>query len=380
MGDGEMDEPESLGAISLAGREGLDNLVFVINCNPQRLDGPVRGNGKIVQELESVFRGAGWNVIKVLWGGGWDALFARTRAAAAAADGGMRRRRVPGLQEQERRLRANASSAATRRPGARRRPERRRIWNSTCGGYDPQKVLPPTPRSVAHRSAHADPAQDSEGYGMGESGEGQMISHQAKEDDGRRAARFRDRFQIPVSDDLAKVPFIKLPGQAGDEVPARAPRSARRLSAAAALHLGVADDPAAVELPAPARQFGEREISTTMAFVQMPARWCATRTSASTSCRSCRTSRAPSAWKACSASSASTRRSASSTSPGRRPADVLPRVQGRAGAAGGINEGGAMSAGCRRHLVQHEQRADDPVLHLLDVRPAARRRPGLAGR
>ena len=116
MGDGEMDEPESLGAISLAGREGLDNLIFVINCNLQRLDGPVRGNGKIVQELESVFRGAGWNVIKVLWGSGWDKLLAKdTIGAPAPAHGRVRRRRVPGLQEQERRLRARALLRQVRR-------------------------------------------------------------------------------------------------------------------------------------------------------------------------------------------------------------------------------------------------------------------------
>ena len=109
MGDGEMDEPESLGAISLAGRENLDNLIFVINCNLQRLDGPVRGNGKIVQELEGVFRGAGWNVIKVLWGSGWDALLAKDKSGMLLqAHGRVRRRRVPGLQEQERRLRPRA--------------------------------------------------------------------------------------------------------------------------------------------------------------------------------------------------------------------------------------------------------------------------------
>ena len=104
-GDGEMDEPESLGAISLAGREKLDNLIFVINCNLQRLDGPVRGNGKIVQELEADFRGAGWNVIKCLWGSGWDAAARQGHGRQAApADGGMRRRRVPGLQVEGRRL------------------------------------------------------------------------------------------------------------------------------------------------------------------------------------------------------------------------------------------------------------------------------------
>ena len=104
-GDGEMDEPESLGAISLAGREKLDNLIFVINCNLQRLDGPVRGNGKIVQELEADFRGAGWNVIKCLWGSNWDPLLARDmRRQTAPIDGGMRRRRIPGLQVEGRRL------------------------------------------------------------------------------------------------------------------------------------------------------------------------------------------------------------------------------------------------------------------------------------
>ena len=105
MGDGEMDEPESLGAISLAGREKLDNLIFVINCNLQRLDGPVRGNGKIIQELEADFRGSGWNVIKVVWGSGWDELLARDYTGRLrAVDGGMRRRRIPGFQVEERRL------------------------------------------------------------------------------------------------------------------------------------------------------------------------------------------------------------------------------------------------------------------------------------
>ena len=109
LGDGEMDEPESLGAISMAAREKLDNLIFVVNCNLQRLDGPVRGNGKIIQELEGVFRGAGWNVIKVIWGSGWDPLLAADKSGlAAAAHGGVRRRRVPGLQVQGRRLRAPA--------------------------------------------------------------------------------------------------------------------------------------------------------------------------------------------------------------------------------------------------------------------------------
>ena len=106
LGDGETDEPESLGAIAMASREKLDNLIFVINCNLQRLDGPVRGNGKIIQELEGIFRGAGWNVIKVIWGSGWDPLLARDYRPACCSSGWRkRRRRVPGLQVQERRVR-----------------------------------------------------------------------------------------------------------------------------------------------------------------------------------------------------------------------------------------------------------------------------------
>jgi pyruvate dehydrogenase complex dehydrogenase (E1) component len=124
LGDGEMDEPESLGAISLAARERLDNLVFVVNCNLQRLDGPVRGNGKIIQELEAVFRGAGWNVIKVIWGSYWDPLLAATQGPAAQAHGGVRRRRLPGLQGQGRRLHPRALLRQV--SGARRR------WSPTC--------------------------------------------------------------------------------------------------------------------------------------------------------------------------------------------------------------------------------------------------------
>ena len=118
MGDGEMDEPESMGAIALAGRERLDNLVFVVNCNLQRLDGPVRGNGKIIQELETDFRGAGWNVIKVIWGGRWDPLLAADHdGLLRAPHGGGRRRRLPDLQVARRRVRARA--LLRRLPGAR---------------------------------------------------------------------------------------------------------------------------------------------------------------------------------------------------------------------------------------------------------------------
>ena len=215
MGDGEMDEPESLGAISLAGREHLDNLVFVINCNLQRLDGPVRGNGKIVQELESVFRGAGWNVIKVLWGGGWDALFAKDKSGKLlqlmeecvdgeyqdfkSKSGAYVREHFFGRYEETKALVADLSDDD--------------IWKLTRGGHDPQKVFAAYTAAVKHTGQPTLILPKTvKGYGMGESGEGQMISHQAKKMTADALRGFRDRFQIPVSDDdLAKVPFIKLP-------------------------------------------------------------------------------------------------------------------------------------------------------------------------
>src|SRR5215208_4435516 len=214
MGDGEMDEPESLGAISLAGRESLDNLVFVINCNLQRLDGPVRGNGKIVQELESVFRGAGWNVIKVLWGSGWDALLAKDKSGKLlqrmeecvdgeyqdfkSKSGAYVREHFFGKYDETRALVAEMSDDE--------------IWGLTRGGHDPVKVFAAYAAAVKHTGQPTLILPKTvKGYGMGESGEGQMIAHQAKKMTQDALRNFRDRFQIPVSDaDLPKVPFIRL--------------------------------------------------------------------------------------------------------------------------------------------------------------------------
>ena len=274
MGDGEMDEPESLGAISLAGREGLDNLVFVINCNLQRLDGPVRGNGKIVQELESVFRGAGWNVIKVLWGGGWDALFAKDKSGKLlqlmeecvdgeyqdfkSKSGAYVREHFFGRYEETKALVADMSDDD--------------IWKLTRGGHDPQKVYAAYAAAVRHTGQPTLILPKTvKGYGMGESGEGQMISHQAKKMTADALRGFRDRFQIPVSDeDLAKVPFIKLPADSpemkylherraslGGYLPQR-----RRTSASLTI-------PPLSSFQRLLDSSGEREISTTMAFVQM---------------------------------------------------------------------------------------------------------------
>ena len=222
LGDGEMDEPESLGAISLAGREKLDNLVFVINCNLQRLDGPVRGNGKIIQELEAIFRGAGWNVIKVLWGSGWDKLIAAdTTRHAAQADGGVRRRRVPGLQVQERRLRPRALLRQAIPSCWRWSPTWTddEIWALIRGGHDPCKVYAAYAAAVNHKGQPTVIlAKTVKGYGMGEAGEGQNITHQQKKMGEACCAQFRDRFEHRP--DRRADPR--------DPVPPASPRAARR--------------------------------------------------------------------------------------------------------------------------------------------------------
>jgi pyruvate dehydrogenase E1 component len=218
MGDGEMDEPESLGAISLAGREGLDNLIFVINCNLQRLDGPVRGNGKIIQELEGVFRGAGWNVIKVLWGSYWDPLLARTPAAAEAADDG-------GTVDGEYQNFKAFGGAYTREHFFGKYPETKAlvanlsdddIWRLNRGGHDPHKVY-----AAYHRGGEAHQGQPTvilaktvKGYGMGSAGESLNPTHQTKklDDDAVRASATASTSRSATSWKLAEVPFYH-PGE-----------------------------------------------------------------------------------------------------------------------------------------------------------------------
>ena len=258
MGDGEMDEPESLGAISLAGRERLDNLIFVINCNLQRLDGPVRGNGKIMQELESVFRGAGWNVIKVVWGSGWDKLLAQDKS-------GLLLKRMEECVDGEYQDFKSKSGAYVREHFFGKYAELKalvadmsddEIWGLTRGGHDPDKVFAAYAAAAKHtRPADVDSAKTVKGYGMGESGEGQMIAHQAKKMTQDALRSFRDRFQIPVADeDLAKMPFIKLAEDSPEMKYLRAHRAAsRRLPAAAPAAVRIARDPAARHLQAPAR-------------------------------------------------------------------------------------------------------------------------------
>ncbi|WP_175912369.1 MULTISPECIES: pyruvate dehydrogenase (acetyl-transferring), homodimeric type [unclassified Burkholderia] len=274
MGDGEMDEPESLGAISLAGREKLDNLVFVINCNLQRLDGPVRGNGKIVQELESVFRGAGWKVIKVLWGGGWDRLLAKDSSGKLlelmeecvdgeyqdfkSKSGAYVREHFFGRYEETRALVADMTDDE--------------IWALSRGGHDPAKVYAAYAEAV---KCTGQPtlilAKTVKGYGMGESGEGQMIAHQAKKMTQDALRGFRDRFRIPLTDEqLADVPFIR----PADDSPEMRYLQERRSALGGYLPQRRRKSSSLPIPPLEAferllKDTGEREISTTMAFVQM---------------------------------------------------------------------------------------------------------------
>ncbi len=213
LGDGEMDEPESLGAISLASREHLDNLIFVVNCNLQRLDGPVRGNGKIIQELEAVFRGAGWNVIKVIWGSNWDPLLARDSS-------GMLRKRMEEVVDGQYQAYLSSDGAFIRENFFDKYPETaelvanmsdEEIWRLKRGGHDPQKVYAAYAAAVQHKGQPTVIlAQTVKGYGMGESGEGQNITHQQKKMGEQSLRQFRDRFNIPIAEDrIDELPFYK---------------------------------------------------------------------------------------------------------------------------------------------------------------------------
>ncbi|MCG7898611.1 MAG: pyruvate dehydrogenase (acetyl-transferring), homodimeric type [Candidatus Thiodiazotropha lotti] len=214
-GDGEMDEPEALGAISLAGRERLDNLVFVINCNLQRLDGPVRGNGKIIQELEGVFRGAGWNVLKVIWGGYWDPLFARDK-------NGILVKRMEECVDGDYQAYKAKGGAYTREHFFGKYPELDEmvanmtdedIWRLNRGGHDPHKVFAAYAEATAHKGQPTVIlAKTVKGYGMGVAGEGQNITHSQKKMGEAALKAFRDRFNIPISDDqIGAAPFYKPP-------------------------------------------------------------------------------------------------------------------------------------------------------------------------
>lgn len=213
MGDGEMDEPESMGAINLAGREKLDNLIFVVNCNLQRLDGPVRGDGKIIQELEAAFRGAGWNVIKVIWGSYWDPLLAKDTK-------GLLRKRMEEAVDGEYQNYKAKNGAYTREHFFGKYPELREmvanlsdedIWRLNRGGHDPHKVYAAYKAAVEHAGQPTVVlAKTVKGYGMGTAGEGLNTTHSQKKMELDEIRAFRDRFSIPIPDDkLADLPFYK---------------------------------------------------------------------------------------------------------------------------------------------------------------------------
>ncbi|PWG62206.1 pyruvate dehydrogenase (acetyl-transferring), homodimeric type [Spiribacter halobius] len=272
-GDGEMDEPESLGAIGVAAREELDNLIFVVNCNLQRLDGPVRGNGKIIQELEGEFRGAGWNVLKVIWGSYWDPLLAKDTK-------GLLRKRMEECVDGEYQNFKAKGGAYTREHFFGKYPELKEmvanmtdedIWRLNRGGHDPHKVYAAYAEATRHKGQPTVIlAKTVKGYGMGDAGEGQNITHQQKKMAEQALKQFRDRFQIPVPDDqVAEAPFYK---PADDSPEIQYLHERRR-------HLGGylpqrRTDAKPLKVPELSafevllRDSGEREMSTTMAFVR----------------------------------------------------------------------------------------------------------------
>ncbi len=273
LGDGETDEPESLGAISMAGREKLDNLIFVINCNLQRLDGPVRGNGKIIQELEGVFRGAGWNVIKVIWGGKWDRLLAKDKS-------GLLLKRMEEVVDGEYQTYKARDGAYVRQYFFGKYPELLELvadmsddelWRLNRGGHDPYKVFAAYSAAVKHTGQPTVIlAKTVKGYGMGASGEAQNPTHQQKKMDEDSLRKFRDRFNIPVSDEqLGKLPFCR-PAEDSQEMKYLRERIA-------AMGTVPARKRQAQPLQVPGLDAFEvllkgtegREISTTMAFVRM---------------------------------------------------------------------------------------------------------------
>jgi pyruvate dehydrogenase E1 component len=274
LGDGETDEPETLGAITLASRENLDNLIFVINCNLQRLDGPVRGNGKIVQELEAAFRGAGWNCIKVLWGSDWDPLFERDTEGLLA-------KRLGDMVDGEAQKLSVESGAYVREHVFGGDPRLLKMVEDLPdemlrtmrqGGHDPRKVYAAYKAAFEHRgSPTVILARTIKGYGLGESGEGRNITHQQKKLNEEELREFRSRFGIPISDEqLAETPFY-LPSEDSREI--QYIRARRQALGGYVPARKVRSKPLVADHDPLFREFYSgsegREVSTTMAFVGM---------------------------------------------------------------------------------------------------------------
>ena len=274
LGDGEMDEPESMGALTMPVREKLDNLVFVINCNLQRLDGPVRGNGKIIQELEAAFLGAGWNVVKVLWGSRWDPLLAKDSQ-------GLLRRVMEECVDGEYQNFKAKGGAYTRENFFGKYPELKamvanmsdeEIWRLNRGGHDPRKVYAAYAAAATHRGQPTVIlAKTVKGFGMGKSGEGQMVAHQQKKLSDEDLRGFRDRFNIPVSDEeVSRLPFRR-PDEEGEELRyLRGKRKGLGGYLPARRRMGSPLPVPSLDLFKPLLEGSEgREISTTMAFVRI---------------------------------------------------------------------------------------------------------------
>ena len=273
MGDGEMDEPESLGAISLASRENLDNLIFVVNCNLQRLDGPVRGNGKIIQELEANFRGAGWNVIKVVWGSYWDPLLAKDKD-------GLLMKRMQEVVDGDYQAYKAKGGAYVREHFFGKYPELLEmvsnmtdedIWRLNRGGHDPMKVYTAYKAAAEHQGQPTVIlAKTVKGYGMGDAGEGQNTAHSQKKMGEAALRAFRDRFNIPIPDDqLAEAPFYK-PAEDSPEIKYMM-QQREKLGGFLPKRIAECEK---LSIP-PLSQFekllastGDKEMSTTMAYVR----------------------------------------------------------------------------------------------------------------
>ncbi|MDJ0907073.1 MAG: pyruvate dehydrogenase (acetyl-transferring), homodimeric type [Woeseiaceae bacterium] len=274
LGDGEMDEPESMGAITMPVREGLDNLVFVVNCNLQRLDGPVRGNGKIIQELEAAFGGAGWNVVKLIWGGRWDPLIAND-------ENGNLRRIMEETVDGEYQTYKSKDGAFVREKFFGKHPDTaalvanmsdEEIWHLNRGGHDPVKVYAAYDAAMKHTGQPTIIlAKTIKGYGMGSAGEGQNTAHQQKKMDFEALKDMRDRFNIPVSDkDIEDVPYYKPdPDSAELEYLQERRKSLGGYLPQRRKKAGKLEVPGVEVFQTQLDGTGEREASTTMAFVRM---------------------------------------------------------------------------------------------------------------